>query len=173
MKLDLHGWFPDKSRDILEKLIKDYNIKSIIEIGCFLGRATVWFATRVDKVTVVDVFGPTDEEYLNTPFMHRKATTMYDKFVYNMKYFNLLEKVAIIKATSKEAVEVAPTADLIYIDASHEYEDIKEDIKLWYPKANKILCGDDYSKKWEGVRKAVDEVPFHVNKNQRLWYHIK
>ena len=52
-------------------------------------------------------------------------------------------------------------ADLIHIDAAHEYEDVLEDMKLWWellaPKG--VLLGDDFEPEhaWPGVRRAVKE----------------
>ena len=50
--------------------------------------------------------------------------------------------------------------DIVYIDASHEYEFVIEDINHWIPKVKQggVICGDDYVQGWSGVIKAVDEV---------------
>jgi predicted O-methyltransferase YrrM len=49
---------------------------------------------------------------------------------------------------SKEASEDFPneSVDFCYIDANHNYNDVKEDISLWYPKIKKggILAGHDW-----------------------------
>ena len=47
--------------------------------------------------------------------------------------------------------------DLIFIDAGHEYPQVSEDIRLWYPKMkdNGIFSGDDYF--YPTVKKAVNE----------------
>ena len=47
--------------------------------------------------------------------------------------------------------------DLIFIDAGHEYEQVSQDIKLWYPKMKKkgIFSGDDYH--YPPVEKAIQE----------------
>ena len=53
-------------------------------------------------------------------------------------------------------------ADLIYIDGSHDYIDVKMDL-LHYTHVvseNGMIFGDDYC--WEGVKQAVDE---HVSDN--------
>lgn len=55
--------------------------------------------------------------------------------------------------------------DIIYIDAGHSYESVKEDLTAWYPKIKPggIIAGHDYSdtpktkSKQFGVVQAVDE----------------
>ena len=49
--------------------------------------------------------------------------------------------------------------DFVLIDAAHDYENVKEDIKHWFPKVKKggVMAGDDYHYTWPGVVKAADE----------------
>ncbi len=49
--------------------------------------------------------------------------------------------------------------DFIYIDASHEYEDVKRDLELWMPLLSDIgiISGHDYDDGHQGVVRAVDE----------------
>jgi len=49
--------------------------------------------------------------------------------------------------------------DYLHIDAGHSYENVKEDIKHWYPKVRPggVMAGDDYHHTWPGVVKAADE----------------
>jgi predicted O-methyltransferase YrrM len=59
--------------------------------------------------------------------------------------------------TSAAAVLVEDgSLDLVFIDAGHTTEAVREDIQLWRPKLRPggLLCGDDYH--WPSVRKAVD-----------------
>ena len=56
--------------------------------------------------------------------------------------------------------------DFVYIDANHEYEYIKHDLVLWYPKVHSggVFAGHDYYSTitWPGVQKAVNEfASFH------------
>ena len=49
-------------------------------------------------------------------------------------------------------------ADLVYIDASHDYDSVLLDISLWLPRARMAICGDDYDAHWPGVGQAVHEM---------------
>lgn len=53
-------------------------------------------------------------------------------------------------------------ADVIYIDACHKYESVKQDIEVYFSKVKQggFFCGHDYNpeqNKWPGVIRAVDE----------------
>ena len=64
--------------------------------------------------------------------------------------------------------------DFAFIDAGHEYEDVKTDIRNWYTKikAGGYLLGHDINQ--PQVRKAVNEVlganNWSIAKRQKIWY---
>ena len=48
--------------------------------------------------------------------------------------------------------------DVVYIDAAHGYENVKNYIELWFPKTKRYIGGHDYNEKcWPNVIKAVNE----------------
>ena len=52
--------------------------------------------------------------------------------------------------------------DFVFIDASHEYEDVKADIMAWMPKVKRggVLAGHDYYVNYDyfpGVKRAAKE----------------
>lgn len=50
--------------------------------------------------------------------------------------------------------------DLVFIDAQHAYEYVKQDLDAWFPKIKKggIIAGHDYNFRWrEHVMKALNE----------------
>jgi len=88
-----------------------------------------------------------------------------------------------IRTTSIEASKLYEdnSLDFVFIDASHKYVDVKDDIKSWLPKVRKggILAGDDII--WGGVEKAVKELlpeyqtarEFFRVKHKMIWIHTK
>jgi hypothetical protein len=69
-------------------------------------------------------------------------------------------------------------ADLIFIDALHDYESVKQDIALWWPKVRVggCLSGHDFSHKWPGVERAVAEA-FNLMQvgvsSDSVWFVLK
>lgn len=66
--------------------------------------------------------------------------------------------------TSKQVAEVFDdnSIDFVFIDGNHEYEGVREDLELWYPKVKSggIVSGHDYVEKPDlkyGVIQAVNE----------------
>jgi hypothetical protein len=50
-------------------------------------------------------------------------------------------------------------AEVIFIDALHDYQSVKQDIADWWPlvRPGGYLCGHDFNHKWPGVERAVAE----------------
>ena len=88
----------------------------------------------------------------------------------------IIDKIKIIKNDSTSESQKYPNEyfDIVYIDASHEYEYVKQDILNWLPKVKLggIICGDDYTRGWPGVVMAVNEIfgdNVNIVGNQQWW----
>lgn len=169
---EIPGWFPETNKRVLDELIKEHGIKTVIEIGSFVGRSTAFFAERCEEVYAIEPFDALDNcDYLDEE-MKKLAQNQRAEFDKNTAGF---DNVVVIPTTSKVAFlsHDLLAADLIFIDGSHKYEDVRQDILLALPRANKIICGDDYSEWWPGVRQAVDELLPNSNTENRVWYYLK
>ncbi|MFM9042561.1 MAG: class I SAM-dependent methyltransferase, partial [bacterium] len=67
------------------------------------------------------------------------------------------DRIETRRMTSLEAAaEFADdSCDFVFIDASHEYREVRDDLAAWYPKVRSggVLAGHDYH--WPGVSRAV------------------
>lgn len=169
---NLQGW--NSNHSIFETLIKKTNPQTIIEIGTWKGASAINMAKickglELDtKIYCVDTWLGSVEfwnDLSETPerdlMLKNGYPQIYYQFLSNIIHHNLQDVIIPVPNTSANAAKILSyhniKADLIYIDASHEYEDVKADIKAYLPLLNKggVMFGDDYG--WPGVRKAVDE----------------
>jgi predicted O-methyltransferase YrrM len=85
-----------------------------------------------------------------------------------------------MKMTSLEVAEhcqqFKATFDMVFIDASHDPDDVKADIQAWLPLVvpGGLICGHDFAPhSWRGVCDAVKALlPGYrlVGGNTTLWY---
>jgi hypothetical protein len=47
------------------------------------------------------------------------------------------------------------SVDMVFLDGGHTYEEVKQDIKAWFPKTRWIMSGHDFNR--DDVKKAVIE----------------
>lgn len=129
----------------------------IVEIGSFLGRSTVSFAlgcTGTRKhVFAIDLFEGDNDMYGSGDFLGR--------FHNNIKSCGVEAYVTPIKQHSlKVAAAWNKPIDVLFIDGSHEYEDVKADFHAFYPhvKKNGIIAFHDIKGQWDGVIRFWNEV---------------
>jgi len=124
--------------------------KDVLEVGSFKGLSSYCLATTAKSLLCVDTFkadgggqtqtGDTLAEYLS-------AVSRFN----NVEY---------IPDTSFNASKiVSEMFDVIFIDAMHDYENIKNDIAYWLPKLKTpgLMLLHDYQQGFPGIVQAVNE----------------
>jgi predicted O-methyltransferase YrrM len=145
----------------MEKLLHERKAKVVIELGSWMGKSTRHIAKTLPEdgiVYAVDHWLGNPQSRINTPQL---IPTLYEQFLSNMIHANLTHKVVPLRMTTQEAIgyfyanNIVP--DLIYVDASHEEEDVYQDIVSYYPLIEKkgVICGDDWSFGDLPVQRAV------------------
>ena len=148
-------------RAFAEWLVKDLNPNVIVDLGVFYGFSTFSFAIPrightygIDNF-VGDDFVGTDENRLKYNFVTMKREKLH-----------LQDNLTLIEGDFNEVAQTwDKKIDILHIDGSHKYEDIKQDFETWSKFLNddgvilmhdtciESLHGNDY-----GVKKFFDEL---------------
>ena len=144
--------------DGLVTLIEDLPNKLVMaEIGVYSGESTKIFMNsgKIQKMFAVDLWEDIYGFYKKINDNHN-FNLVEKNFERNLKNYNVTK----LKGFYKDIINSLPEMDCIYIDASHEYEDVLQDILLSLTKINKggFICGHDYNNDTLGVIRAVKEV---------------
>ena len=170
---EIQGWFNHQAAYdyLLANMPKD---GTFVELGAWLGKSSSYLCDKAtgQDIIIVDTWKGSPNELTTA---HKLATEqdIYELFVENMGE----RKYKAIKATSKAAARKfkEESLDVVFIDLTHTYEAVKEDIKLWLPKVKKggYIAGDDYHENWKGVIQAVDELLPHATFIDDCWIYQK
>ena len=140
---------------VLERIGKG---KKICEVGVEAGThaLAMYQLLKPTMMYMVDSYKP--YQVLNGPRL-RGVDTSNKKWEAESRFRNISNAKLIEEDSVKTAKKYKDKLDYVYIDASHNYEDVLADLDAWYPTVKKggILAGHDWDAKIFGVRKAVEE----------------
>lgn len=179
----LMGW--NGNKPIFRQLIEKIKPATIIEVGSWKGQSAINMGKTVKELELnttihcVDTWlgaiefwttgKNTDERNLLTTNGYPQV---YFQFLSNVVHNNLQDVILPFPNTSENGYRYFKynniTAQMIYIDASHEEDDVYKDLNNYYELLdyNGILFGDDYQKDWPGVINSVNR--FSEEKNIQL-----
>jgi hypothetical protein len=162
------GWMTRKELEFLGEAAS--RMQSVIEIGSWKGRSTKELLDGGATVTAVDHWKGTSADGDSTDFIAQQED-VYAEFMKNVGHYPNLK---VMKMCSLEAAKSlnGDRFDMGFIDATHDYENMKADLEAWLPKVKKLICGHDYSPGWPGVVRAVNE-KFGADKIKTcgsIWY---
>lgn len=153
--------------DVIANLCKQIDAKSYIEVGCKEGRTTGFVLDKCPSIRAVAI----------DPWCKQAPSSDVSRETYENWDFSAIEaefkknvgdnadRCMMIRATSAEAAAasrallVDDRADIIFIDAAHDYSSVLEDIDRWWPKVKPggFLVMHDFNHKWPGVQRAISE----------------
>lgn len=153
------NWFD--FQDLYSQFVQQMNDGDIfVEVGCWKGKSVSYIAVEIInsskdiKCYAIDTWRGSKEHQNDNSVA---SNSLYELFLDNIE--PVKNVVVPVRKSSLEAVKdfADGSINVVYIDASHEYDDVKADILAWLPKVKRggILAGHDYT--WESVKKAVDE----------------
>ena len=158
------GWLTDEEAACLARLARD---KTVLEIGSYAGRSTVTMAITARHVVSVDHHRGSEEHQKGAPahderFVDVKTGlfTTFPVFLENLKAWAVEDKVTVMISPTSALAVLAPVFELIFVDASHDYEHVSLDAAiarnlLWQGRG--VMAFHDYGGHG-GVFRAVNEL---------------
>jgi hypothetical protein len=157
------GWDNSHSPALAENIAR---ARVVIEVGSFMGASVAWMAAHNPSARFYCV-----DTWLGSPkiqqadlddigYQHGRIMLL-ERFLSNMIAAEIQDRVTPIIQTSTSGARIlraqGVSADLIYIDAGHEYLECYADLVSYLPLLAKggVMIADDYTG-FLGVRGAVE-----------------
>ena len=171
ISVESEDWFSfSRLYDELIKLVPDNGV--VVEVGCWKGKSTAYLAVAAFNTgRSIRVWGV--DTWLGSP-EHGGQPDLYETFCQNMR--PIWHLFTALRRPSVEAAKgfVDASIDFVFIDAAHDYKNVKADIAAWTPKVKKggVIAGHDYMCGWPGVDRAVAEAFNHVDFQDNCWVKV-
>jgi hypothetical protein len=131
-------------------------VQSWTEVGVFCGRSALVVALHLPPAARLQLV---DVELGTVTRAGQSFLTTYQQICQRRPDLQLV----LYRGPSIEAAALLPAAAVVFVDASHAYHAVRNDIDAWFAKSSH-LCGHDYGcPTWPGVQRAVDEAFQQVN----------
>jgi len=155
--LPIEGWM--EPHDLEWLAAHAAGAKRILEVGSWHGRSTMVLADNTEGIIfAVDTWCGSEEHHGSLPDTDKHAyrdfcDRAYEAFQRNMKPYIDSGKVIPIHMSSVEAASmfrefnrafgIDLKFDMVFIDAAHDYDNIKADLRVWRPFVKGLFCGHD------------------------------
>ena len=129
---EIDGWLSDSEGELLYRLAKEVpSGQAIVELGSWKGKSTVWLAKGTEAGQRNKVYS-IDSHSGSKAHISEGETNTYPAFINNLTKAGVQGIVVPLVKTSTEAVKRWQEGiGLLWIDATHEYEDVKHDFLSW------------------------------------------
>jgi SAM-dependent methyltransferase len=170
---DLQGW--GSPHPVFEDIVLRLRPPIVIEVGVWKGATSIHLAQLLEthgvagQVIAVDTFlgslehgNPASENFGLIPRRHGMPL-LYDQFLANVVRTGMSHRIVPLPQTATTGALLlrhqGVQADLIHIDASHEYDDVLQDARIYWDilTPGGYMVGDDYHPYWPGVVRAADD----------------
>jgi predicted O-methyltransferase YrrM len=154
LKMPIKGWFTDDDGKVYQRLVSDIVGGNILEIGNHHGLSLSYIfnlcRSRRNTIYCVDA-------------------KEYKELKDNLDRWKNTGTAVVITARSQDVVFPPNFFDLVFLDGSHKYEDVKNDILHFTPclKPNGTMAGHNYE--MLRVQRAVADLIGNVEVDAGIW----
>jgi MMP 1-O-methyltransferase len=146
---DVPGWLSDEEGEALYELAKACTGRGVIvEIGSWKGKSTICLGLGSRAGSGVPIFA-----------IDPHADYRHDEFKDNIERAGIADLVRPLKGLSQLVVDgFDQPIELLFVDGSHEENDVREDFEKWVPKVVEGGVVAFHDTTWHrGVRRVVAE----------------
>ncbi|MDZ4811767.1 MAG: class I SAM-dependent methyltransferase [Pseudomonadota bacterium] len=166
----IQGWAHASSLVALYDLaLQTPNGSMLVELGSWKGLSAAWMGTALKdrghgRLFAVDTWSGTTTEPGHAELLAGYGPDqLYQEFLGNMQRLGLQDTVVPIRSNTLSAArqwQHGTSISLLYIDASHEYADVRADFEHWAPNVvdGGVIVFDDVPS-WPGPTRLVTELP--------------
>jgi predicted O-methyltransferase YrrM len=162
---------------LYSKMVNRFPSGSVfVEIGSWKGKSSAFMAVEIINSDKDIEFFCVDTWKGSEEHSDYQKDRLFEKFLKNIEPVSYYIKP--LRMTSLQAANIFKdqSVDFCFIDAAHDYENVKNDILAWLPKVKSggTIGGHDYhanGQYWPGVTKAVHEcIPRNKLQNEGDWW---
>lgn len=162
---DIEGWLTDEEGEALFNLAKKCKSRGVIvEIGSWKGKSTVWLGKGSKEGNRVKIYAVDPHTGSSENQKENEKIWTFEEFKENIKNTEVDDIVVPLVKTSEEAAKnFDKPIEFIFIDGAHEYEFVKLDFDLWFPKVvngGTIAFHDSAFDCLPGPQKFVDDMVY-------------
>jgi len=166
MGMELPGQDANALSAMVAKFIGDHGRPpKVCEVGSWAGRSAIIMAKAGATVTCVDTWEGSKNDAGCKAYDGSRGTP-FQVFINNVKGLPIRAHVGRSPDAASEFKD--GEFDIVYIDAEHDYESVKDDIEAWKPKTKHILAGHDYHV-FPDVQRAVRDSGITPHVEGNVW----
>ena len=158
--LNIQGWMREEALIYLAHMAEKSS--SIAEIGSWKGRSTVAMAENTQGIVyAIDTWEGSDDPPHRIELAQHPSGWLVEEFSRNVAHLtNVIPCQMTSLCAAKHFLQTGEKFDFIFIDASHDYENVHADILAWREllTPNGVFAGHDYAEWAPGVVRAVGEL---------------
>lgn len=144
--------------EILYEVSKGKDV--IVELGTSRGFAAMIMSLGGAEVYTIDNYKEFEDEYVSNLLDKEDSERVRNTVA---KYLSLFGKITQIYGDTVEVAKIhfeEKSVDMLYIDAKHTYEAVKNDFFAWFPKVKEggLILFHDCSNIHLGVQEFVDGI---------------
>lgn len=154
----IDGWLNPPVVRLLYRLVRSLpENANIVEIGSWKGKSTCLLALASPDSCKVYAIDPHIGSHEHKELFGEVDT--FQDFLDNLAEAKVSDRVESIRKYSREAVDLVPREiDFLWIDGSHDYEDVRKDFDLYFPKLKPGSWVAMHDYKWQGVKQFTWEL---------------